>query len=185
MKITKEQIKKLKPCPDGYQWFLDYGSPDLTKTLLDVNKVKPEWAAWLYAKLMSGKQRKQFAIYAAEQVLHIFETEYPNDDRPRKAIAAAKRVLKSNTKANREAAYDAAYDARDAGTAAAAGASDAARDAAYAGAGAAGAAGAYGAYTDAAAGDAAAAYADAAGAAAGTAMREKLIVKAIDILSKK
>jgi hypothetical protein len=30
------------------------------------------------------------AIFCAEQVLHIFEDKYPNDDRPRKAIEAAK-----------------------------------------------------------------------------------------------
>jgi len=187
MKITKEEIKKLKPCSDGYKWFIEHGSSDLTKTLLAVNKVKPDWASWLYTRLMTPKQQKQFAIYAAEQVLHIFEEKYPDDDRPRLAIVAAKIALESNTQANREAARRAAYAAYNATyDAVAASNAVAAADAAYgagaayaAGAGAADAAGAYGAYAAAIA-----AYANAANAAgaAGTAMREKLIRKAVKIL---
>jgi len=112
MKITKAKIKKLKPCRDGYKWFINHGSPDLLKTLLKVNKVNSGWATWLYTKLMTPKQCKQFAIYSAEKVLHIFEEKFPNDDRPRLAITAAKKVLKSNTQANRKAAYVAAHAAR-------------------------------------------------------------------------
>jgi hypothetical protein len=38
------------------------------------------------------------AIYAAEQVLHIFENKYPNDSRPRDTIKAAKAYLKTPNK---------------------------------------------------------------------------------------
>jgi len=180
MNITKEEIKKFDPCSDGYQWYLDHGSPDLTKTLSDVNKVKPDWAAWLYTRLMTPKQQKQFAIYAAEQVLHIFEAEYRDDKRPRKAIEAAKRVLKSNTRDNREAARRAAYNARDAANAAFA------AFAAYGGGG-------YAAFAAHAAGAAANANHAAGGSAATRAvgygdmiaMREKLIRKAIKLLEEK
>ena len=73
-----------------------------------------------------------FAILCAESVLKYFEDKYPDDDRPRKAIEAAKEYLKTKL-----AAY-AAADAADAAYAAyaAADAADAAR-AAYAAAGAA------------------------------------------------
>jgi len=187
MNITKEEIEKLKPCSKGYQWFINHGSPDLTKTLLDVNKVKPDWAAWLYARLMSEEQCKQFAIYAAEEVLHIFEAEYPNDDRPRLAIVAAKIALESNTPANREAARDAADAAYAAGAyvACAADAAGAAADAAAYGASGA-TYGASDAARDAAraAGDA---YADpdAAGAVARVVMQERLIRKAVKMLEEK
>jgi hypothetical protein len=45
-----------------------------------------------------------FAIYVARLVLDIFEKEYPEDKRPRLAIEAAERWVKSPTKKNRAAA---------------------------------------------------------------------------------
>jgi hypothetical protein len=50
----------------------------------------------------------KLAIFCAERVLHIFEEKYPNDDRPRKAIEAAKNG------GDRNAADAAAYVAADA-----------------------------------------------------------------------
>ena len=88
---------------------------------------------------------RKTAIFAAESVLHIFETKYPDDKRPRKAIEAAKAYVTGDI--NREelreacraayAAADAAYAAADAAyaayaAAAAYAADDAAADAAYA-----------------------------------------------------
>ena len=51
------------------------------------------------------------SIYSAELCLKNFEKEYPNDDRPRKAIEAAKAVLEKGTKKNRDAAESAARSA--------------------------------------------------------------------------
>ena len=51
------------------------------------------------------------SIYSAELCLKNFEKEYPNDDRPRKAIEAAKAVLEKGTKKNRDAAWSAAESA--------------------------------------------------------------------------
>ena len=65
------------------------------------------------------------AIYAAELVIEYYETKYPTDDRPRKAIEAAKAYLAHPTK-------DAAYAASYAAARAAARAADAAYAAAYA-----------------------------------------------------
>jgi len=59
---------------------------------------------------MTKDQCVEIAIYSAELVLHIFEKEYPNDDRPRKAIEAAREYLKLKTSAAAYAA-DAAYAA--------------------------------------------------------------------------
>ena len=59
--------------------------------------------------------RVRFAILCAEAVLYIFEDKYPTDNRPRKAIKAAKEYLKTKSKdAARAAAYAAADAARSA-----------------------------------------------------------------------
>ena len=52
-------------------------------------------------KGFSRKQNVKLAIYSAELVLPIFEKQYPKDNRPRKAIAAAKKCIESDTKENR------------------------------------------------------------------------------------
>jgi len=65
------------------------------------------------------KEIRLFACDCAESVLHIFEAEYPNDDRPRKAIEVSRKY------ANGEASIDelnAAWDAAGAAAWAAAGA---------------------------------------------------------------
>lgn len=49
--------------------------------------------AWHWTK----EDSVSLAIYAAEQVIDIYEKKYPNDGRPRKAIEAAKKWLKNPT----------------------------------------------------------------------------------------
>ena len=44
------------------------------------------------------------AIFSAKLVIGIYEKQYPNDDRPRKAIEAAVRYQKNPTEKNRLAA---------------------------------------------------------------------------------
>ena len=71
------------------------------------------------------------AVFAAEQVIEIFESARPGDDRPRKAIEAAKAWLADHS-ANARAAANAAAYAAYAAYAAADAAVDAAANAAYA-----------------------------------------------------
>ena len=113
MKISKELIKSLDPCKDGLKWYLVNGTDDLLQTLLSVNVTNPLWAIWLYTKLMNLKQLRMIAVFAAEQVLPIFEKQYPNDLRPRKAIEAAKVVIENDSKENRIAARAAATKAEE------------------------------------------------------------------------
>jgi len=73
-------------------------------------------SAWSDMMIISRKKwtktmSMKLAIYAAELVLPIFETEYPNDKRPRKAIDATKECLRKPSAASRAAATDAATDA--------------------------------------------------------------------------
>ena len=60
--------------------------------------------------MMSKNQRMQWSIFCAESVLYMFEEKHPNDDRPRKAIEAAKNYL-SSPSVKTSAAADAAYAA--------------------------------------------------------------------------
>jgi len=135
VRITEEEIKALNPCKNGYEWYLKNQSDDLLTLLLRLNDHRPEWARWLFSRKMNTKQKRLISIFAAEQVLHLFEKKYPCDDRPRKAIEAAKVVLISDSVDNRDAAAYAAYAAyaaADAAANAAYAAADAAANAAYA-----------------------------------------------------
>jgi hypothetical protein len=72
--------------------------------------------AWSEMRLTDvRKWRKQdsvaLSVFAAELVLNNFEKLYPNDDRPRKAIEAARLYMSKPTKANASAAYSAANSA--------------------------------------------------------------------------
>lgn len=75
---------------------------------MKVNDHRPEWARWLYIRLMTVRQRRMFAIYAAEQVLPIWEKKHPANLAPRKAIEAAHAAIRRNTQKNRDLARDAA-----------------------------------------------------------------------------
>jgi len=89
-------------------------------------------ANWLIVRCMNRKQKLAYAIFAAEQVIDIYEKKYPGNDKPRNAIEAAKKVLKYDSKKNRDTAADAAHAAAYTAYAAhaAAYAADAAADAA-------------------------------------------------------
>jgi len=128
---------------------------------------KSAWSDMIIVKRYkwTKKMSLALAIYAAELVLPIFEKEYPEDMRPRDAIAAAKAYLKRPCIKTKTAAY-AAYTAAAAAAAyAAARAAYAAARAAYAAADAADAAAAAAAYAAARAAYAAADAPDAADAA--------------------
>jgi len=114
MEITKEWLQEKSACPEGAKWFLDQKETDCVtvgEKLIRENKL--DWANWLLSRAMSHTQQIKYAIYAAEQVIEIYEKEYPKDDRPRKAIEAAKAYLNKPTEENKAAA-SAAANAADA-----------------------------------------------------------------------
>jgi hypothetical protein len=167
MKITVEWLKKKGACEEGKEWWAKKSESDVFKVIKALKKEKQyHWANWLLSRTFTKPQAVEYAIFAAEQVIDIFEKKYPDDKKPRLAIEAAKTWLKEPTEANRKAAADAyadayAYDA------------DAAAYAAYAAADAYDAAAAYDAY-------AYAAYAAYAAAAYAAAEKEKIQLKIID-----
>lgn len=87
------------------------------------SEIQDDKESWSYMRIIKAYHWKRIdsialAIYAAELVLHIFEEEYPEDDRPRKAIEAAKKVLSDDTEENRKAATSASSTAHAAAHAA-------------------------------------------------------------------
>ena len=108
-KITSEWLQKQNACHGGSEWFrnqTEIKADAVVEKLVAENKL--EWASWLITRVMNHKQRIAYAIFAAEQVLEIYETKNPNDKRPREAIEAAQAVLKRNSQKNRTAANAAA-----------------------------------------------------------------------------
>ena len=113
--ITKEWLKEKSACKDGYEWSI--------KTLKDksmlcdkfikalIKDEKYHWASWVLVRAFDKPNNVKYAIFAAEQVLHIYEKKYPNNNKPLLAIEAAKKWLYEPTEENRAAAYTAAYAA--------------------------------------------------------------------------
>ena len=64
--------------------------------------------------LMTYKQSIKYAVYAAELVLPIFEKQYPNDNRSRKCIEAAKLCIDDPSEENQRNAYTPYSTARNA-----------------------------------------------------------------------
>jgi hypothetical protein len=164
MTTTLNKIKAHSPCEDGWEKLLNHLNKTQAddevlelRTILESNGIDD--TIWAF-RAVEGKDKeiRLFAADCAESVLHIYEKQYPNDDRPRKAIQAARDYANGVVdKDELDAAWSAAWDAvAAAGDAWYAGA--AARSAARAAAGAA--ARAAGAALDAA-GDAGAAARDA------------------------
>ena len=148
MKITKEWLKEKDACSEGFKWWLKHKESNPEKLALKLLKAEHfGWASWMLTKCFDKTQNVKYAVFAAEQVIGIYEAKYPDDNSPRKAIEAAKAYLNNPTADAAYAAYaaDAAYAAARAAYAAyaaadAADAADAAADAAYAAARAADAA---------------------------------------------
>jgi hypothetical protein len=116
-KVTEKFLQSNNACSSGMKWVTENGLIGLpAKDFLDklISSDKLDWGNWLIVRLMSKKQKVMYAIFAAEQVIEIYEKNYPEDNRPRKAIEAAKEYLKSpnkKTKAAAAVAYAAAYAA--------------------------------------------------------------------------
>ena len=184
-KITKTFLQKLCACNSAMRiaeqenWF---GLPadELINKAIAYGRF--DWANWLIVRLMNRKQKVQYAIFAAELVIDIYEKKYPDNDKPKKAIEAAKAYLKNPSKKTKSdasnaanaAAYAAANVAADAAANVAAYAANVAANVAAYAANAAANVTAYAAANVAA--DAANVAADAANAAANVAAIKKQII---------
>ncbi len=125
MLVTLNFLQKQKACNSGVVKFQEvFGKQaelkDVIQYAIKQNIIELlQYANWLIVWKMNHEQRIQYAIFAAEQVIGIYEDKYPNDKRPREAIKAAKKYLKSKYKNAAYAAYAAANTANAAAYAAA------------------------------------------------------------------
>ena len=135
---TLKDIRDNSPCTEGWETLLSHLGKFPTEaksctdelpvlTVLEANGMDD--ALWVLDNCINPHICRLFAADCAERVLHIFEKELPDDDRPRKAIEVAR-----NPNVTDAAGADAGYAA---GAAARAAAGYAARAAAWAAAGAA------------------------------------------------
>ena len=105
-------IDKHSPCQEAIDWGMLQKKHDVKSIIKSLIKEKKwEWAEWTISKSLNPIENTRWAIFSAEQVLPIFEKQYPNDNRPRLAIEAARVVVKNPTKAAWAAARDAAWAA--------------------------------------------------------------------------
>ena len=125
------------PCEEGARFALRH------KTLAAVwaNCERGDWLWWMLRARgpVTKKLSVMVAIACAERVLCVYEAEYPNDNRPRKAIDAARAYLRRPCKRLRSAAAFASWSAWSAAMSAesASSAESAARSAAWSAASAA------------------------------------------------
>ena len=105
-------------CSDGvYQAFLYVQGPILARVEVrgdsDIEEDKSAWREMKVSKAYKWTKKDSVAlsIYAAELCINNYEKEYPNDLRPREAIEAAKRWLKTGSKKGLVAAWSAAGSA--------------------------------------------------------------------------
>jgi hypothetical protein len=173
-------IRQHDPCTDGWKKLLKHVGKDYPEnghidfaTILESNGLDD--ALWALRAVLPEQEKDRdrlarlFACDCAEAVLHIYDKDYPDDNRPREAVRVARAFAEGKATgdelaaamdaaraAARDAARDAAWDAAWAAAWAAArdaawdAARDAARDAAWAAAWAAARAAAWAAARDAA-----------------------------------
>ena len=117
MKITLEFLNKIYACPEDITFvkenkLIGLEVVDFIEKLIELDKL--QLASWLTARALSKVDRVRYAVFAAEQVLHIFEEKYLGDDRPRKAIEAARFYINNPSVTASRAVAAAARDAYDA-----------------------------------------------------------------------
>ena len=142
MKLTKNWLTEKGACLDGRKYakknLIGLSEVEVVRNLIESKNLK--WANWFIVRTMTYKQYVSYAVYAAEQVIDIYEKKHPDNKKPRLAIEAAKKCIDNPSDENKKAAADAAAYAADAAAdaaayadayAAAAAAADAAAAAAY------------------------------------------------------
>lgn len=89
---TLNEIRAHSPCKDGWEKLLNHlgktkadDEPIIILTILDSNGIDD--AVWCLRAASLDRMSRHFQAWCAEQVLHLFEAERPNDYRVRNQIA--------------------------------------------------------------------------------------------------
>ncbi len=132
MLLNFDIVKNLNPCADELAWYVSNPGRTVEKTIETLlgssESEKYNWTNWLLTHVFTKEQNIKYAIFAAKEVLYLFEAKHPGDLRPKNAIEAAEKYLiTEGADAVGVAAWAAAWAAR-----AAADATRAAADATWA-----------------------------------------------------
>jgi len=129
MQITKEFLKSLDPCIDGYKWWCEkYGESVELSEFVKAADEEWDYVRWLSVRCLTHKSQVMFAVWCAEKVVHLAQ----HQEITQAAIDAAKKWIEDPSEENRDAADAAADAAAYAAATADAAAADAATAAAYA-----------------------------------------------------
>jgi hypothetical protein len=114
--VTLADIRSWGPCYDPSKWI----TTEWSGTALDILKMdlippKDRFWAVLRIGMISDQIMRRFACDCADRVLHIFETEFPRDNRPRRVIEISRRyIIGLATRGELNYARDEAWAARTA-----------------------------------------------------------------------
>ena len=112
--ITKKWLETHCVCGAGVKWFEKNVHDDIEISAL-VEKLMLEnrfsLANWLLANNLNKGHNIKYAVFAARQVLSIYEKEYPEDKRPREAIELAEGYLRCPSQKTAHETYAAAHEA--------------------------------------------------------------------------
>ena len=76
--ITDNWLNTKGACRGAVEWIEEQNTRDIPKLYrLALKDNKLDWINWGLSRLFNRKQRIKYAVYAAKQVLHIFEKECP------------------------------------------------------------------------------------------------------------
>jgi len=105
--ITRKWLKNHCAFDAGIKWFEKNVHDDIEISAL-VEKLMLEngfsLANWLVTNNLNKGHNIEYAVFAAQQVLSIYEEEYPEDKRPREAIELAEGYLRCPSKKTAHAA---------------------------------------------------------------------------------
>jgi len=81
MQINKEVLKRLKPCADRYEHFLEHHAEfnGSLSEFMDLPNLEYADKIWVARKVLTKNKRVKWAILCAESVMYIFEAKYPDD----------------------------------------------------------------------------------------------------------
>ena len=105
MNISETWLLEQKACPESVEWFTAQTETDglaVVKKLTAEKKL--EWANWIIVQLMAYRQYVSYAVYAAEQVIDLYEKKHPDDTQPRNTIKTARKCIENPSEENKIAA---------------------------------------------------------------------------------
>ena len=104
MRITTKYILSLDPCKDRLDNYLNfYKDTDFSVAeFLKLENLSYTDKIWVWKKFATINEAALFGLKCAESVLHIFESKYPGDKRPSKALESVRSFLNDPTEENKK-----------------------------------------------------------------------------------